>query len=286
MPSVLVTGASTGIGEACARRLVERGYLVFAGVRRVPDQAPSSAADGRLRWLELDVTRADQIAAAAARIGAELGDRGLDGLVNNAGVGVGGPLEYLPLDEFRHQFEVNVFGLLAVTQAMLPLLRRSRGRIVNIGSIAGRTVTALTGPYSASKHAVEAVTDALRLELAEWGIQVSVVEPGAVKTPIWDKGKEQLEEASRRYPREALDRYRQNLELLSRIMESAARRGVSPNEVAAAVLHALEARRPKTRYLVGRDARLRALLARFLPDRANDAILRFYLDRVRRKLAR
>jgi NAD(P)-dependent dehydrogenase (short-subunit alcohol dehydrogenase family) len=281
MPTVLVTGASTGIGEACVLRLDQLGWQVFAGVRKAEDgERLRATTSERMRWLELDVTRPDQIACSAGLVG-----RGLDGLVNNAGIAIGGPLEYVPVELLRQQFEVNVFGLLAVTQAMLPALRQAKGRIVNIGSIAGRAVTPFVGPYCASKYAVEALTDGLRLELANAGIQVAVVEPGAIKTPIWEKGASQLEAARRDFPPAALQRYEAELAFFGKLLAANAKRGVPPSAVADCVVAALVAKRPKTRYVVGTDAKMRALFGRLLPDRANDAILRFFLRRLERRIS-
>jgi NAD(P)-dependent dehydrogenase (short-subunit alcohol dehydrogenase family) len=214
-----------------------------------------------------------------------VGGRGLAGLVNNAGIAVGGPLEFVSLDDVRRQFDVNVLGLLAVTQAMLPSLRAARGRIVNIGSIAGRSVAPMVGPYCASKHAVEALTDGLRLELFDAGIEVSVVAPGAVKTPIWAKGIGMLEQIGERLPPAALERYGDRLTFFGKLLAANDRRGVPPDLVADAVLHALEARRPRTRYLVGTDAKLRAMMRWLLPDRAGDAVLRAVLARAARRFA-
>jgi len=283
---VLVTGASTGIGAATARRLDRLGHLVFAGVRRAEDgERLRGEASERLRPLLLDVTRQDQIDAAARAIEAVSGSRGLAGLVNNAGVAVGGPIEFVPLDQIRHQFEVNVFGLLAVTQACLPLLRRASGRIVNIGSIAGRAVAPFGVPYGMSKYAVEALTDGLRLELAEAGIRVAVIEPGAVRTPIWEKGLAALGQVEKTFPPVALERYGSRLAFLGKLLAANNDRGVPPEEVADAVVHALESDHPKTRYLVGNDARIRALIARFLPDRVGDAIVHGALRRMERNLS-
>jgi NAD(P)-dependent dehydrogenase (short-subunit alcohol dehydrogenase family) len=282
--SVLVTGASTGIGEVIARRLDARGWRVFAGVRADADAARlREGATPALTPVTLDVADPGQVAAAAARVREAAGGR-LDGLVNNAGIAVGGPLEFVPLDAVRRQFEVNVVGLLAVTQAALPLLREARGRIVNIGSIAGRATAPLVGPYGASKHAVEAFTDALRLELHDAGIEVSVVEPGAVRTPIWRKGLEAHARARETLPPRALALYGERLDLFAKLLAMNDRRGVDPGLVADAVVHALEARRPRTRYLVGTDARIRAAMRWLLPDRWGDAVLRAFLRRAARRL--
>ena len=184
---VLVTGASSGIGEATALRLARAGWRVLAGVRASADAERLRAAAGeRLEPVTIDVTEPATIAAAAEG----LGDEPLHGLVNNAGTALAMPLEFLPLDQFRRQLEVNLVGQVAVTQAVLPNLRSARGRIVNVGSIAGRSSLPFLGAYAASKHGLEAVTDALRVELRPFGITVTIVEPGTIATPIWRKGGE------------------------------------------------------------------------------------------------
>jgi NAD(P)-dependent dehydrogenase (short-subunit alcohol dehydrogenase family) len=185
--SVFITGASSGIGRACATRLARAGFRVFASVRRSKDHAPLGFADEGIEPVEMDVTDATSIAAAAARVGAALSARGLDGLVNNAGTGVSGPLEYVDLDVLRHEFEVDVFGQIAVTQAFLPLIRRARGRIVNMGSVGARLSMPFGGVLCGAKSAFGAMTDALRLELHPFGIHVCLVEPAAIRTPALDK---------------------------------------------------------------------------------------------------
>ena len=273
MGTVLVTGASTGIGEACALRLDRLGHRVFAGVRREADgERLRGAASERLTPVQIDVTDAGQIEAAAKQIEAETG--GLQGLVNNAGIGKGGPIEYLPLEDWRTQLEVNVIGQVAVTQAMLPLIRQGRGRVVFMGSIGGKASTALTAPYNASKHAIEAIGESLRYELRPWGIWVAVVEPGAVKTPIWDKTREEADRLERDLPEEARERYGPHIGAIRKALEMQARRGVAPDLVARAVEHALFSARPRTRYPVGADARLQSAMVRLLPDRAREAVIR------------
>jgi NAD(P)-dependent dehydrogenase (short-subunit alcohol dehydrogenase family) len=275
--SVVITGASTGIGEACALHLDRAGWRVFAGVRREEDGLRLAAqASERLQWILLDVTDPPKIEAAVRQVESAVGAGGLHGLVNNAGIAIGGPLEFISLDQFRWQFEVNVFGLLQVTQTFLPLLRSARGRIANIGSIAGRVTTPMVGPYCASKHALESVTDALRLELAPWGIHASVIEPGVVSTPIWDKGVREMEAELSRMPPVALERYDVLIRAFRRLLGGAARRGVAPQVVVRAVEHALTSGRPRPRYLIGRDARLRLMAQTVLPRRWMDAVvLRF-----------
>jgi len=272
--SVVITGTSTGIGQACALRLDQQGWRVFAAVRREDDGRRLQAqASRRLRPVLLDVTDGPGIGAAVRDVEAAVGPGGLQGLVNNAGVAVGGPLEFISLDRFRWQFEVNVVGLLQVTQAFLPLLRTGRGRIVNIGSIAGRVTSPMVGPYCASKHAVEALTDALRLELAPWGLHASVVEPGVVATPIWDKGLREMDAELARLPAGALARYDLLFRAFRRVLSVASRRGVAPESVARRVEHALTSPRPRHRYLVGRDARLRLAAQTILPRRWMDALI-------------
>jgi NAD(P)-dependent dehydrogenase (short-subunit alcohol dehydrogenase family) len=270
--AVLVTGSSTGIGRASALGLERAGFQVFAGVRRPEDgEALRQAGSGALEPLILDVTDAAQIEAAAARVHEATGGS-LAGLVNNAGIALGGPLEVLPVDEFRRQLEVNLVGQVAVTQAVLPQLRRARGRIVLISSIGGRLAVPYLWAYNASKWGLEAIGDALRVELRPFGVKVALVEPGAIATPIWGKGNETADrlrglmsaEQEQAYG-EALDRF-----TAARPADIA---GLPPERVAEVIEHALTARRPRTRYLVGRDAKLRARLRDLLPDRAWDALL-------------
>ena len=270
--SVLVTGASTGIGEACALRLDRLGHRVYAGVRSEEHaRGLRQRGSDRIVPVFLDVTDQAQIDAAAKQIG---GGGRLDGVVNNAGIGRGGPLEYLPLEVWREQLEVNVLGQVAVTKAVLPFIRAAGGRIVFIGSIGGRVATMLMGPYNASKFAIEAIGESLRSELHPWGIGVSVVEPGANKTPIWDKARQQADRLERALPAEARTRYARHIAAIRKAIEMQDRQGVSPDKVAAAVERALFSPRPKTRYLVGTDARVQALLVRWLPDRPREAIIR------------
>jgi NAD(P)-dependent dehydrogenase (short-subunit alcohol dehydrogenase family) len=271
--SCLITGASTGIGEACARRLDAAGWRVFAGVRRDDDAARlRSQLSERSQPVIVDVTDSASIARAVADIASVLHDDGLAGLVNNAGIAVSGPLEFLPLEEFRRQLDVNVSGQLAVTQACLSLLRRSRGRIVFMGSIAGRVALPMLGPYSASKHALEALADALRLELQPWGMHVAILEPGSIATPIWKKGEDAATRASARFPPAAEQLYRGAFQAIRKAAADAARRGIAPDKVAIVVEHALTSPAPRTRYLVGSDAKLRARLSALVPDRLRDRL--------------
>ncbi len=273
MRSVLVTGASTGIGRATAMRLDAAGWRVFAGVRKQADaEALSEAGSDRVTPLILDITDADQIAAAAARIGAGAGGR-LDGLVNNAGVGIPGPLETMPIEQFRRQVEVNLTGHLAVTQAMLPSIRCGPGRIVFISSIGGRIAFPLGGAYHAAKFGIEAVGDVFRQELHSWGIAVSIVEPGSIDTPIWASGERNLDQAGERSAeRDAL--YGRAIEGYRKVSRRLAERGIPAEQVARVVERALSARRPRSRYLVGRDAKVQVRIKPLIPTPIFDRIVR------------
>jgi NAD(P)-dependent dehydrogenase (short-subunit alcohol dehydrogenase family) len=271
--TLLVTGASTGIGEACALHLDRLGHRVYAGVRKEEHaQALRHRGSHRMVPVFLDVTDEAQVDAVAKQIAVDAA--GLDGVVNNAGIAKGGPLEYLSLEEWREQLEVNVLGQVAVTRAMLPLIRSAGGRIVFIGSIGGKVATMLLGPYNASKFAIEAIGESLRHELRPWGISVSVVEPGAIKTAIWDKGRQEADRLERDLPAEARTRYADHIAAIRKGIDMQDRQGVGPEKVAQAVEHALFSPRPKTRYLVGTDAKIQSALVRWLPDRPREAIIR------------
>lgn len=271
MRSALVTGASTGIGHATALHLDGKGWRVFAGVRREEDAAAlREAGSKRLVPLMLDVTDAAQIAAAAERIGAEVGEGGLDGLVNNAGIAVPGPLETLPIEDFERQVAVNLTAHLAVTQAMLPAIRTARGRIVFITSIGGLMAFPMFGAYHAAKFGLEAVGDVFRQELRPWGIRVAIVEPGSIATPIWERGDEAVDSLAERAGEGHASLYGETIASFREVARKTGERGIPPGRVAAKIEHALSARRPRTRYLVGADARGQALAARFVPDRVVD----------------
>lgn len=267
--TVVVTGASSGIGEATARTLAQGGFRVLAGVRSGADAERAGALHDRVEPVTVDVTDQGTVDGLAARIG----DAPLAGLVNNAGISVSGPLEFVPLDEWRRQLEVNVIGQVAVTQALLPALRRARGRIVNIGSVGGRVAVPLLSPYAASKFALEGITDSLRRELRPLDVHVAIVEPGAIATRIWEKGTAAADATLAQAPPEAERVYGPTIEAVRAQARQAAERAIPPAEVAKAVEHALTARRPRTRYPVGRDARQRIRAAAILPDRAFDALV-------------
>jgi NAD(P)-dependent dehydrogenase (short-subunit alcohol dehydrogenase family) len=268
---VFITGASSGIGEATARHLASLGFNVFAGVRKQEDA--ERIAGPRVEAVIVDVVDNDSVAAAVEQIGAAVGNAGLAGLVNNAGIAVAGPLEFLPIAEFQRQLEVNVTGVVRTTQAMLPLIRKARGRIVNMSSIGGRVALPMVAPYNASKFALEGLSDALRRELRPWGIQVALIEPGAVATPIWAKSEAAAEAIERDAPPEARELYGEVMDAIRKESDKNKTEGVPPQDVAEAVAHALTASKPKTRYVVGRDAKMRASIAAVLPDRVMDAAI-------------
>lgn len=262
--AVLVTGASSGIGFTSARVLAEAGLTVFAGVRSDEAAASVSAQHSAIRPLRLEVTDVSAIADAVREV--ERSRCALAGIVNNAGIAVAGPLEYVSADELRRQFEVNVVAPIAVAQAFLPRLRADRGRIVFVGSISGRFAVPFIAPYSASKFALRALADALRVELAPQGVSVSLIEPGSVKTPIWEKG--------RRAHQRSWGLYAAAMESVARGADHEERTGIDPERVARAILHALVHPRPKARYLVGTPARIGSLVFTLLPPTLHDRLIR------------
>ncbi|MBC8514950.1 SDR family oxidoreductase [bacterium] len=261
MPKVLVTGASSGLGRAIAVALAQKGWEVFAGVRGKEDGPPFSGK-GVIRPLVLDITDPKALSALPSQIGERL-----DALVNNAGIVRPGPLEILPLSALREQLEVNVVGQVAVTQAVLPALRERKGRIAFISSTSGLVTFPFLGAYAASKHALEAVGDAFRRELQPWSIDVSLIEPGPIRTPIWKKTRDFVEENKGVISPQSLSLYEKGIEIFESGTTQAEERAEDASVVVAAVLHALLSERPRTRYIVGPRSRWRTVLARFLPDR-------------------
>ena len=272
---VVISGASTGIGAATAAHLAAKNYVVFAGVRSDEDGRRVAALSPNVKPIMLDVTQADSLARALECV--RESRIPLRGVVSNAGIAVGGPLESLSIDDLREQFEVNVFGALAVVQTFLPLLTSPDGRIVFVGSISGRLATPYIGPYSASKFALRALSDALRIELAPSGIAVSLIEPGSVKTPIWGKGRTAAREIAARLGSNARPHYRTSMERIVSITESEETEGMPVEVVSSAIAHALSARRPRAQYVLGTPARMGSVVAALpatLRDRAMRASMR------------
>lgn len=266
---ILVTGASTGMGAATARELAARGYSVLAGVRREVDGRDLESAN--IRPVILDITRSEQIAAVAALIEAD--GRPLRAVINNAGIAVNAPVEVLPIEDWRRQFDVNFFGHIEVTQALLPALLKSHGRVVMISSIGGRVAQPTYGAYSGSKFALEAVSDALRRELAPHGVSVVVVEPGAVRTEMVGRGGITARKHASDMTPEQDRRYGGLIHAILAQSEGFLRDGVDAAKAAETIATAATATRPKTRYTIGREAAVLIRLARILPDRALDRAL-------------
>ena len=269
--AVVVTGASSGIGADVASLLAHEGFLAFAGVRNDADAARVATLHEYVRPVRLDVTDRASIDEAAQTVAAS--GHVLRAVVGNAGIAVAGPLEFLPVDELRRQFEINVFGALAVAQAFLPQLRVSRGRLVFIGSISGRLAVPFIAPYSASKFALRALADAMRVELAPAGIAVSLVEPGSVKTPIWQKGRDSRDALLAALPPKALEYYAAQIEAVFAQTAREEHAAMPVRDVSRAVLHAVTARKPKATYLLGASARAGSIVA-LLPPALRDHALR------------
>ncbi|WP_369043121.1 SDR family oxidoreductase [Streptomyces sp. Midd1] len=272
---VVVTGASTGMGASTARELARRGFHVLAGVRRDRD-ADAIRATG-VEPAILDITEPEQVEALAARIAAD--SRTLHALVNNAGVQVNAPVEALPMAEWRRVFEVNLFGHIAVTQALLPELLRTKGRVINISSIGGKYAMATYGAYAGAKFALEAVSDSLRREVAPLGVQVVVVEPGGVRTEIAARGIATANDLAARMTPEQDRRYGDLVRANNRLMASGTASGLTADAAAQVIVKAVTTRRPRPRYTAGRDAALIMRLGRLLSDRTLDRILAANLRR-------
>lgn len=269
MKNVLITGASSGIGAATARALDRLGYRVFAGVRKPADgERLRRDASGNLTPVQLDVTDTTSIQAAAAGLGVD----SLAGLINNAGIVVSGPLEFLPIDKLRQQFEINVIGQMAVTQAFLPLLRKGGGRVINIGSVSGRVTAPFLGPYSASKCAFAALTTALRMELRTWNLPVVLIEPGSTATPIWEKSIDAAKRVLDAIPAAGRELYGPMLSKGLAAADKIASKAAPVEKVVKVIVKALTAKRPRTRYVVGVSRALLGLLS-VVPESLREKML-------------
>jgi NAD(P)-dependent dehydrogenase (short-subunit alcohol dehydrogenase family) len=269
--AVLITGAAGGIGAVTVRRLDTLGFRVFAGVRRSSDgEKLQRDISARITPVLLDITDLASIATAVETITQTVGSAGLVGLINNAGLIVEGPVELVPMAEVRKQFEVNVIGHIAVTQAFLPLLRKARGRIINIGAPTSQVSVPYLGILSASKAALASITDALRVELRPWGMTVSIIDPMAMQTKIFEKSGANAQQARQQFSSQQQQLYASALAAISKAQ--ATQHMDDPAIVVTAIIHALTASRPKTRYAVGRGAGMIGVL-RLLPDRVRDGLL-------------
>ncbi len=274
MATIMITGASKGIGRATALYLDKRGFTVLAGVRTQADgDGLCQEASSRLQPVIVDITNPDQVAALAETVRKVVGQNGLDGLVNNAGIAVAAPLEFLPIDEFRRQIEVNLTAHLMVTQALLPYIRQAKGRIINISSIGGRLAGPMLGAYHASKFAMEGLTDSLRQELAPWGIKVISIEPGAIATPIWESGANTADRLLAQMPPQASQYYQAGMNGARAFAAQAFKTGLPAEQVAEVIYQSLTAPKPRTRYPVGRDAKFGTRIIAHLPDNLRDWML-------------
>lgn len=273
--TIVLTGSSSGIGASCARLLAREGYRVFAGRRDVEQTGePEHVGAGTIVPLPLDVTADESVAIAREEVERLLvPGEALAGLVNNAGTVVVGPAELVGTDSLREQIEVNLIGAVRVSRAFLPLLRRSRGRIVNVGSLTARMTFPFGGPYSASKAALAAMSHAMRRELRPHGVHVALLEPGNIRTGIWDKHVRSVEALLEEAEPEARRAYEQDLRADVEMVRRIQRGGGNPDTVARAVLHALRSEKPKSRYAVGLDAKVLTALLRFLPSAASDRLI-------------
>ncbi|MET8117123.1 SDR family NAD(P)-dependent oxidoreductase [Streptomyces prasinus] len=272
---IVVTGASTGMGAAAARELARRGFHVLAGVRRVRD-ADSIRSTG-IEPVILDITKPEQVEALAARVADD--PRALHALVNNAGIQVNAAVEALPLAEWRRVFEVNLFGHIAVTQALLPALLRSKGRVINISSVGGTAAMATYGAYAGTKFALEAVSDSLRREVAPLGVQVVVIQPGGVRTEMAARGIQTANDLAVRMTPQQDERYGSLVRANNQLMATGTASGLTADAAARVIARAVTTRKPRTRYTAGRDAALITRLVRILPDRTLDRILAANLRR-------
>jgi NAD(P)-dependent dehydrogenase (short-subunit alcohol dehydrogenase family) len=275
---IFISGASSGIGEACALGLDKRGYHVFAGVRREEDsESLAQRASKRLQPVMVDIADREQIKAAAEIVRQALGEKPLVGLINNAGIHVGGPLEFVPIDRLRHQLEINVISQVSVTQLFIPLLRKSQGRIINVGSIAGIFASPMMGPYCASKYAMEAISDVMRRELKPWKIRVSLLEPGVIATKIWGKARNRAEQAIKDSPEELMRLYQPLIEKIMKVAVESEDNAQSPDVVVDAVVHALTSPRPKARYRMGPKASAQKMIS-WLPDTIQDRLIASFFN--------
>jgi short-subunit dehydrogenase len=275
--AILITGASSGVGEACAIHLDRLGFRVFAGVlTEAESEALQQKTSDRLTPVILDITKEECIASTAEIVTNAIGSQPLAGLINNAGIALLGPLEVSRISDIRNQLEVNVIGQVAVTQAFLPLLRKSRGRIINIGSICGMMPSPFYGVYPASKSALESITDSLRLELQPWDIKVSLIQLGPVESAIFDKMLVAADELEKSLPRDRSNLYQDAFAALHKWLANGGKEGlprISTDIAVKIITEALTAKNPKSRYFVASNFVKLWALIRFLPDRMFDALL-------------
>jgi NAD(P)-dependent dehydrogenase (short-subunit alcohol dehydrogenase family) len=273
MKKIIITGASTGIGAATALDLAKRGHQVFACVRKTQDGERLLSLNNTISILEMDVTREDSIQQSFEIFSKDKKNHEVV-LINNAGIAVSGPVESVSLNDFRKQFEVNFFGLIAVTQKFLPLIRKTRGRVINVSSIAGRVASPFLGPYAASKFAVEGLNDSLRREMIPFGVQVVLIEPGPIQTPIWEKGLGQKDAIRGALAADQIEVYGSYIDLFQEAVEKIVSTAEPVERVLEAMREAVESESPQHRYLVGKEAQLSGFLSSILPSRWLDVAIK------------
>ncbi|QDK45420.1 short-chain dehydrogenase/reductase [Bdellovibrio sp. ZAP7] len=275
MKQVLITGASTGIGFDLTRTLCEKGYKVWAGVRK-PESLDRLTQDfsDKLTVLKLDITNSHDIERALKIVQNEINPDQELILVNNAGIASGGPIEGLSLEEWRKVFDVNLFGMVEITKMFLPLIRHTKGRIINMGSISGRVASPFLGPYTASKFAVKAFSDSLRRETASLGVHVSLIEAGPIRTEIWSKSIDSSDEIAKKLSPEVRETYGSMMAALREGVVETAKEAVPVQHVTMAILHAIQSRLPRVNYLVGKNIKLQAGLMRFMSTRMMDKVIK------------
>lgn len=275
MNTLLITGCSTGIGYGAAVYFAQKGYKVFAGVRKESDVERLKKACAEVHPLILDVTKETDIQTAVELISSQV--EGVFNLINNAGIAVAGPMEFVSLEDYRRQFEINFFGLVAMTKACLPLLRKTQGRVINVSSVAGRVASPFLGPYSASKFAVEAVSDALRREVAEHHVRVILVEPGPIQTPIWDKGLSSKDESLTTLPPHLEKVYGKAIDHFRKYVAQAAETALPIESVLKVFEQALESSSPQHRYMISKESLLINLVP-LIPSRWVDRIMKLKIN--------
>jgi len=264
---VFITAANSGIGKYCTMAMDRAGFNVLAGVHRHGEELEKEASD-RLKLIRIDITDTESVAAAKKEIESIVGENGLYAVVNMAGLSGMGPVEFTPVEEVKKVFDVNVFGTYNVIQAMIPLVRKTKGRIVNVSSDAGLVAYPFAAPYCSSKSAVEAISDSLRVELRPWDIKVVLIEPGNVKTNMWQKAVDGVQKQMDKLPPEAIDLYRTEYEKWANMQTQ----GMPPQKIADTLMEILTTKNPKTRYVVGTDAKISELISH-LPDKLRDAVV-------------
>ncbi len=273
--SVVITGTSSGIGKACVLNLDKHGFKIFATVRKTKDYRNIQRETSKnVIPLILDLSDENSIKSAYSIVSANVGESGLSGLINNAAIAIGGSLEFMSITDIRKQFEINLFGQIAMIQTFLPLLRKGSGRIINISSTNGWVSFPFMGAYCATKYALEAISDALRLELEKWKIPVSVINPNKIISPIWEKSISITNSLFEKLPPEAKSYYDTILSGVIKTIRKTAYTALTPDIIVKAVFHALTAKKPKIRYLPSFETKILFLVSKILPKKMLNTIIK------------